>query len=43
LPAHVIFDLFHTLVHGADAERDQVEDQVSQLMARRHRSPGISG
>lgn len=32
MPAPVIFDLFHTLVHGADAERDRVVAEMGVMV-----------
>jgi len=32
MPAHVMFDLFHTLVHGADEERDRVVSEMAIMV-----------
>ncbi|MFR9775843.1 HAD family hydrolase [Micromonospora sp. MS34] len=32
MPRPVIFDLFHTLVHGGDAERDRVIGEMAQMV-----------
>jgi putative hydrolase of the HAD superfamily len=32
MPTHVIFDLFHTLVHGADEERDRVVAEMAIMV-----------